>query len=914
MLTDSTIQPAQHFPSVNTRTEPNLPIKIADEDSYPARPHPYLRFVNPHLGELLSALRLDKQFVRATGCELYDQHNRRYLDCVAAYGALPFGHNPPAIWNSLRNVESSGEPNFVQPSLLDAAGMLAKQLLAVAPGNLRHVTFTNSGAESVEAAIKLCRAATRRQGILSTKNSFHGKTLAALSATGNPDYHQNFGAPTIDFNSIPFDDAEALRQELADRPEYYAAFIVEPIQGEGGIVVPTAGYLSEIREICSKAGVLLVLDEIQTGLGRTGAMFRCQSEGVEPDVMTVAKALGGGLLPIGAVLCTAKTYSKTFALKHSSTFAGNALACRAGLAALQLLTNDESMLLKRVEVYGQRLKDRLIELQTRYQHLIEEVRGAGLLLGIRFAVNRESWPNSFLGVAAEQDLFTPILSSYMLNVEGVRVAPTLNGNSVIRIEPPLTIRWKECEELLAALERTLTVFAGGDMGLILGSILDGTPRKIKRMNRPTAKATIRPRAKETRFAFLLHPLQCTGYADFDPTLKSLSMTEIEAAAKGLSQLLEPFVLSRTRVTSLTGKSVYGEIVTLPWNAAQLAGMRRKQAILRVQQALTLAQTRGAQIVGLGAFTSVVTRAGLALVDSGVPLTTGNSYTAVASAEAIEKALARLGDAFGRATCATIVGSTGAIGRAMALLLSEKVGRLVLSGNPDSPAPKIRERLLDVSTDVCRHLAIRHAEGQRFAKSTLGQRMLAAAGGELDPDVSDEDLAPIVAQLEQDGVIKLTQDTVRALRHAHVVVTATSATGTLIQSQQLRYGAIVCDLSRPANVSSEVAAERPDVLVIDGGVIAVPGRPELGRFGLDNGLSYACMAETMLLALDGHLEHTSLGTDLTPEGLRFLGSLARQHGFHVAQLRSFGRLLDDDDWVRVADARQTRIPVDYRCVA
>ncbi len=240
--------------------------------------NPFARCVNPHLADLLRKLWLDKQFVRGEGCELFDNEGRRYLDCISAYGALPFGFNPAEIWQSLQEVQNDAEPSFIQPSLLGAAGELAERLLEVAPVNMRHVTFTNSGAESIEAAIKLCRAATGRQGILSTHNSFHGKTLGALAATGNPDYQKEFCTPTGEFYAIPYGDADALAKELSQRPEHYAAFIVEPIQGEGGVVVPPRGYLARVREICSKAGVLLVFDEIQTGLGRTGAMFCCELE------------------------------------------------------------------------------------------------------------------------------------------------------------------------------------------------------------------------------------------------------------------------------------------------------------------------------------------------------------------------------------------------------------------------------------------------------------------------------------------------------------------------------------------------------------------------------------------------------------------------------------------------------------
>jgi acetylornithine/succinyldiaminopimelate/putrescine aminotransferase len=413
---------------------------------------------------------LDKRFVRGEGCELIDDEGRRYLDCIASYGALPFGFNPPEIWHSLMEVQRSGEPSFVQPSLLDPAGELAERLLTLAPANLRYVTFANSGAEAVEAAIKLARVATGRLGILSTGNSFHGKTLGALSATGNAHYQDDFGAPADAFYTIPFGDAEALRHELRARPGYYAAFLIEPIQGQGGVVVPPPGYLRLVREICTKAGALLVLDEIQSGLGRTGTMFACEVEGVQPDVITLAKALGGGLMPIGAVLSSAEAFTETFALRHSSTFAANALACRAGLATLQMLTRNNCALVRQVARNGARLMERLRALQRQFPGLIAEVRGRGLLLGVRFNGGRHLWPEGLLGVSVEQGLFTPLFASYMLNVEKVRVAPTLNGKEVIRLEPALTITWSQCERLLHALERALTMFATGDTGRILASI------------------------------------------------------------------------------------------------------------------------------------------------------------------------------------------------------------------------------------------------------------------------------------------------------------------------------------------------------------------------------------------------------------------------------------------------------------
>jgi acetylornithine/succinyldiaminopimelate/putrescine aminotransferase/predicted amino acid dehydrogenase len=865
--------------------------------------HPFVRHVNPPMAELLAKLRLDKRFVRGEGCELFDQAGRRYLDCIAAYGALPFGYNPPAIWRALNTTRDRGEPSFVQPSILDAAGQLAARLVDLAPSGLTRVTFTNSGAEAVEAAIKLCRAATGRPGILSALGSFHGKTLGALSATGNPDYQRGFAAPVADFDQVPYGDADALRRAFAGRPGQYAALLLEPIQGEGGIVEPPPGYLAAARALCDEAGVLLAFDEIQTGLGRTGDLFACEAEGVVPDVLTLAKALGGGLMPIGAVLCNERAYSTTFAMKHSSTFAGNALACRAGLATLEKITRDEGRLLTQVARNGRLLRRRLETLAARYPHLIAEVRGRGYMLGLRFGVSRDLWPSSLLGMAAEQGFFTPIFSSYMLNVEGVRVAPTLNGNSVIRIEPPLTFRRKDCEELLGALERTLDAFSEGETGRILNAIQAGEPQA------PTLyKGNAKPRPAdvaepgEMRFAFLLHPLDDGQYIEFDPSLAGLEPHDLARVSRDFSTLIDPFVLSRSRVTSKTGQSIYGEFISLPWTAAQMAAMPRQQAAAGVRAALKLARARGAQMVGLGAFTSVVTRGGLDISREGVPITTGNSFTAVASAQAIAIAMKALGSGLGPHIDAAIVGATGAIGRAMAMLLAENVSRLVLIGNPDRTSEVTRRRLLAVAADVCRHLAVRYREGAGLEPGSLAGRMNDTHGGCPDPGAPVDQFLTMAERLESKGAFVLTNRIDEVLPGADVIVTATSATGTLVDPRSLRPGALICDLSRPANVSAEVAATRPDVLVIDGGIIDVPGQPDFGIYALGQGLAYACMAETMILTFEGHFRNTSLGTDLAPEGLRMLHALADRHGFRVAQLRSFGQPLSNSDRDRLLVAR------------
>ena len=340
------------------------------------------------------------------------------------------------------------------------------------------MTFANSGAEAVEAAIKLCRAATGRLGILSTHGSFHGKTLGALSATGNPDYQRGFGAPAADFDQVPYGDAEALRRALADRPGHYAAFLVEPIQGEGGIVEPPPGYLAEVRAICHEAGVLLALDEIQTGLGRTGDLFACEAEGVVPDVMMLAKALGGGLIPIGAVLCTEEAYSSAFAMKHSSTFAGNALACRAGLATLETAharrrPAAEAGRPQRASASGAGSK----ELAARYPHLIAEIRGRGYMLGIRF----ERRPRPLAGQPPRRGRRAGLLHPDLLQLPAQRRRGAGRPDAQRQLRDPHRAAADLPLEGLREAARGARPGARGllpriEIGRVLKSILEGSPQ------------------------------------------------------------------------------------------------------------------------------------------------------------------------------------------------------------------------------------------------------------------------------------------------------------------------------------------------------------------------------------------------------------------------------------------------------
>jgi 3-acetyloctanal aminotransferase len=342
------------------------------------------KHVNPPLSTLYRAHGIDRVFVSGSGATLTAADGTRYLDFIGGYGCLNVGHNHPRVTNALRKFLDRGEPTFVQyASIPTKAGELAERLCALAPGSLERVFFSNSGTEAVEAALKLARAATGRTKFVHAQNSYHGKTFGALSVTGRAAHAGPFGPLLPDCVAVPYGDEPALRAAL----EGAAAFIVEPVQGEGGVVLPPPGYLSAAERLCRTAGAVFIVDEIQTGLGRTGRLFASEWDELEPDVLCLAKALSGGLVPIGATLATAEMWdaaygTSTRAALHTSTFGGGNLAASVGLATLDTLEDED--LASRADALGRTFRESLAQACAPFE-FVGEVRGIGMMNAIAFA-------------------------------------------------------------------------------------------------------------------------------------------------------------------------------------------------------------------------------------------------------------------------------------------------------------------------------------------------------------------------------------------------------------------------------------------------------------------------------------------------------------------------------------------------
>jgi acetylornithine/succinyldiaminopimelate/putrescine aminotransferase len=433
----------------------------------------HARHINPVLIGVGGPAGLTPTFVRGDGAELVDASERTCLDFVAGFGSLNLGHNHPEVVAAVASALSKQAPGFSPGSVNPLAAALAEQLVAITPRGLEIVFFTNSGAESIEAALKLARAATGRSGLLSCLGSFHGKTFGALSVTGNPTYQRPFGPLIPDCQAIPYGDLESLEAALAMRQ--HAAFVVEPIQGEGGMITPPPGYLAEAHRLCRQAGTLFIADEVQTGLGRTGPLFAVEREGVEPDILTLAKSLGGGIMPLGAMIARRDVWLKaygsyqTFAL-HSSTFSGGSLACAAGLATLRVLA--EPQMLVDAAQRANQLREGL-EAIARVCPIIREVRGHGLMLGLEFHGLSPMMLTNFKGfnplganwwlVPGHDDLLRTIPALYvqsnLLNAHAIYTQVARSNPLVLRVQPPLIVSAAQVDRFLDALRSTCAEWA-----------------------------------------------------------------------------------------------------------------------------------------------------------------------------------------------------------------------------------------------------------------------------------------------------------------------------------------------------------------------------------------------------------------------------------------------------------------------
>jgi ornithine--oxo-acid transaminase len=400
----------------------------------------HARYLNEQLVRVLKTIGYDVGFQKGQGQYLYDRDGVRYLDLLSGFGVFAIGRNHPALRQALKSVLDCDLPNLVQLDVSTLAGILAERLLKYVP-YLDKVFFANSGAECVEAAIKFARGATGRPGIVYCAHAYHGLTYGALSLTDDPNFRDGFQPLLPGCTSVPFNDLEALEQALSSREA--AAFIVEPIQGKG-VNMPTDEFLPGAAALCRKYGTLMVADEIQTGMGRTGRFLAVEHWNVEPDIVLLSKALSGGHVPVGALLTRKSVFDKIFsqmdrAVVHGSTFAKNDLAMAAGIATLEVLKSEK-----------------LIEAAARRGAELR-LRGKGLMIGLEFGPPKSLRLKASWNVleTANKGLFCQLITMPLFKDHKVLTQVAGHGSHTIKLLPPLIITEEDCRWIETAFDAVI---------------------------------------------------------------------------------------------------------------------------------------------------------------------------------------------------------------------------------------------------------------------------------------------------------------------------------------------------------------------------------------------------------------------------------------------------------------------------
>ncbi|MCH1625774.1 putrescine aminotransferase [Fredinandcohnia quinoae] len=400
--------------------------------------------VNPGFLDYRKSVTKDKQFAAVewsdSGSCFKDVNGKEYIDCLGGFGIYNVGHRNPKVMKAVTD-QLSRQALHSQDLLDPLRAMLAKILAEITPGDLKYSFFVNSGTESIEAALKLAKMYSDRTTFIATTRAFHGKSLGSLSATAKGVFRKPFLPMIQGFRHIPFGDIEMMRKTFGSCAlvgEDVNAVILEPIQGEGGVMLPPDGYLKEVRALCDEFGALLIFDEVQTGMGRTGTMFAADGYDVVPDILCLAKAFGGGIMPAGAVVATEEVFRSLFPnpFMHTTTFGGNPLACAAAIATINVLI--EEKLPERSAEVGEYLLGKLRNVAENFPEQVLEIRGKGLLIGVEFHTDE-------IGYEVSKGLFD----------NGVLVAGTLVNSKTFRIEPPLTISIEEVDKVVETFKLVL---------------------------------------------------------------------------------------------------------------------------------------------------------------------------------------------------------------------------------------------------------------------------------------------------------------------------------------------------------------------------------------------------------------------------------------------------------------------------
>ncbi|MGW1373983.1 aminotransferase class III-fold pyridoxal phosphate-dependent enzyme [Streptomyces sp. NPDC002446] len=797
---------------------------------------------------------------------------------------------------------------------------------ALDPDALRHPAVRDrapqdGGIDGLLAAAEAHNAAAlaTRPLFLALERSFHGKLVGSVQLTYNSGFRapfQNLGARV---RFVPADRLELLagiadeervvlldteldagRVRVVERPlPVITAFLAEPVQGEGGIHALTAEQGRAIRLFCNKAGAPLILDEVQSGLGRCGAFLASSLIGLRGDYYALSKSLGGGLAKISAMLVRRSLYQGEFDIIHSSTFAMDDFSSSLAHRVVELLEADDGRLYRQVTERGERLTEMLGGLRAAYPDVIEDVRGKGLFIGLQLR-DQAGARSMVLRGSAYTGSLGYLLAGYLLRQEGIRIAPTGSAGNVLRIQPSAYLTDEEIEQLRGALERLCRILRYEDTLHLVHPASDRTIPKPRAEIRDFRGALPGYEQDERRaatgpvrkVAFLNHLIEPAHLRQVDPALADLGDAALRSFVLGMDPVKTAAPYPGVRIDSPLGSAVEFALYPLMAGSEQMGGYLASGDVAGIradiEERVRAARDDGCVVAGLGMYTSIVTANCTSLRVPGIALTSGNALTVAMGVQAMERGAADRGWRVEDATLA-VVGAAGNIASVYSQLFAERLGRIVLVGSRRDGSAR---RLQHTVHGIYQECWARIADGgeltgipARLAEEPLITKWLAEGPAE-DAGRGREIAAYLQERYGSDPFLTVTQDSA-ALRDAQLVLCASNSPEPFLTGEHFAPETVICDIAVPSNAVAGLAEQRPDLAYMLGGIVATPHGESLhpsARAFLQAGQLFACMAETALMGLAGLDHHYSYG-NISRQQVIDIAALAKAHGLRLADYKS-----------------------------
>jgi len=821
---------------------------------------------NNYYENLLSNLHCDIEINKAEGSYLFDTNGQQYLDCLAQYGVVPLGHNPPKLISAVKSFFDNKSPVFVQPFKTNFKNMLSEILLNNVPDAYQRVRYCNSGTESVELALKAAKIKTGRYKILSLEESFHGKTSASLLASGSTRYKSYTDPSQQYFCHENIQNIDNLKAEIATRE--YAAFIFEPVIGEGGMHVIDPLVLKAIEQECKKSGTLLIADEVQTGLGRCGAITLTQTMNITPDLICLSKALSGGISPIGAVLMTNKAYSVEFDKKHSSTFANNGLSCYCSYITIKLLLDNNAAIMNNVKEKSKKIDGLCAQLKNKYGVLVN-FSGTGFMRGIHFHLADEN-VNYIIEYLKNNGLLAYVIAGYLLNNEKIISMPLLSQTCSLRFEPSLIITSEEIDRYFTSLDKVLEIIHSRQFDKLFSYIVNKDPNTLPNKTYEPDNA-LAPALEQTEnvntFAFLIHTTSTKDITGLLPNC-ILDNYTIDEQNQLIERMLDigktnysPEVCLQFSINTGQAKT-NGIMIFCPLSPSQMMRLKPKDKKKLMHEYINIANEHNATVIGLGAYTSIITRGGLELIpETKATITTGNSLTAMAS---IAKVVNNVTNTLDKKVA--IIGPRGSIGRLCVLFLSDKFSQVFLVGRKGTHKKVYADLFHDLLdyAETCFNLSTSSA--LYHLKSTYEQSNMAK-----DAFVQSIINAP------SDFSFVISDDPEEVIQEMDCILSATSHGKPFLNSETLKPHCVVVDSARPFDFIPSDSSS----IILEGGLVNQPVKYTYGDSNMlrhNAGITIGCFSETIALSLEGVNKNYSLGNRITPAEALEVEKIAIKQGF------------------------------------